>query len=58
MFATATVLYIAIGPITSSSEKGKDSKFEMIAYAFSVALISALNGYFFFQVYCLKQIMA
>jgi len=58
IFATATILYIALTSPTSASEKENVKRFETIAYVVSVGFISALNGYLFFQVYCLRQFLA
>jgi len=52
VFATATILYITVVP-----DSWGGSKPEVIAYALSVTLISALNIRLFFRIYQLKDLM-
>jgi len=57
IFAMATILYITVAlPVIPNSWGG--SKPEVIAYALSVAVISALNIHLFFRTYQLKDLMA
>ena len=57
IFAMATILYITVAsPVVPGSWGG--SKPEVIAYALSVALISALNVHLFFRIYQLKDLVA
>jgi len=57
IFVMATILYITVAsPVVPGSWGG--SKPEVIAYALSVALISALNIHLFFRIYQLKDLMS
>jgi len=57
VFAMATILYTTVAASAIPDSWG-GSKPEVIAYALSVALISALNIHLFFRTYQLKDLMA